>query len=110
MARIIKDTKEVREYSEDYRQGGWSTHEVVAYFCSNCGKELSSSSVKFCNHCGTGITGIRDKITERQRKRNKPYQNAYDNLSSIRSTFDRDSLEYKYLTETLKEIIKEISF
>lgn len=108
MTKIIKDTKQVTKYSEDHRQGGWSTHEEVAYFCGKCNCEIDSS-VKFCSHCGTELKGIRDKIEERRKKQIKPYETAHDNLAKIRNTFDRESLEYKYLTEILKEINKEIN-
>lgn len=47
MAVIIKDTKQVTEYSEDYRCGGYSTRTVTAYYCGSCKKELESASVRF---------------------------------------------------------------
>lgn len=110
MAKIIKDTKQVVEYSEDYRCGGYSTREVEVYYCGHCGRELSSSTVKFCGHCGNALSGIQDKIAERRNAKVKPYEKAYDSILSLRNTFDKESLEYKYLTDTLKEIDKKITY
>ena len=108
MAKIIKDTKQVTEYSEDYRSGGYSTRTVEAYYCGNCKREIGSSSVKFCSHCGTVLKGVQDKIRERRKKAVKPYQAAYDNILDFRNTFDKESLEYEYLSDTLKEINEDI--
>ncbi len=37
----------------------------------------------------------------------KPYEIAYDKILNFRNTLDKESLEYKYLTETLEEIHKD---
>lgn len=108
MAKIIKDTKQVTEYYEDYRSGGYSTKTVEAYYCGNCERELYSSTVKFCSHCGTALKGIQDKIAERRKEKMKPYETAYDKILEFRGTLDKDSLEYKYLTDTLKKINEDI--
>lgn len=104
MAKIIRDTKQITEYYEDYRCGGYSTRTVEAYYCGKCKRELVSSSVKFCSHCGSALRGIQDEIEKRRKKKVKPYEIAYENILNFRNTFDKESLEYNYLTETLKEI------
>ena len=104
MAVIIKDTKQVTEYSEDYRCGGYSTRTVTAYYCGSCKKELESASVRFCSHCGCVLKGIQDNIEERKREKIKPYETAYDHIFYFRNNFSKDSLEYKYLSETLEKI------
>lgn len=104
MAKIIRDTKQVTTYSEDYRCGGYSTRTVEAYYCGKCKRELTSSSVKFCSHCGSALRGIQDEIEKRRKKKVKPYEIAYENILNFRNTFGKESLEYQYLTETLKEI------
>ena len=109
MVKIIKDYKTVTSYSEDYRSGGWSSHQVVAYFCGNCGKEVTSIS-KFCSHCGTELKGISDEIEKRAKKKRKPYKKAIDNLTRVRSEFKSDSLEYKYLSEAIKKAIRDESY
>ena len=110
MAKIIKDMKQISEYSEDYRSGGWSTREVEAYYCGKCGKELTSSYVKFCSYCGTALRGIQDNIYERKKKKLQPYHKAYANIDGLRKTFDKDSLEYEYLTKTLQQIDNDTKF
>lgn len=110
MAKIIKDTKQVTEYYEDYRCGGYSTRTVEAYYCGNCKKEVGSSSVKFCSHCGNALKGVQDEIEKRRKKKVKPYETAYDNILNFRNTFDEESLEYKYLTDTLKRINEKIIY
>lgn len=108
MAKIIKDTKQIIEYYEDYRCGGYSTRTVEAYYCGECKKELDSSSAKFCSHCGAVLKGVQDKIEARRKKMVKPYEVAYNKIFDFRSTFNKESLEYEYLTDTLKEINKDI--
>ena len=107
MAKIIKDTKQVTEYYEDYRSGGYSTRTVEAYYCGNCKREIDSSAVKFCSHCGSALKGVQDEIEKRRKKKMKPYEIAYDKILNFRNTLDKESLEYKYLTETLEEIHKD---
>lgn len=109
MAKIIKDYKTVTSYSEDYRSGGWSSHQVVAYFCGSCEKEVTSTS-KFCSHCGAELKGLDDEIEKRVRKKKRPYKKAIDNLTKIRNEFKSDSLEYKYLSEAIKKAIRDESY
>lgn len=110
MAKIIKDTKQVTEYSEDYRCGGYSTRTVEAYYCGNCKSEIGSSSVKFCSCCGSALKGVQDEIEKRRKKKVKPYERAYDNILNFRNSFDKESLEYKYLTNTLEKINEKIFY
>lgn len=110
MAEIIKDTKKVTEYSEDYRSGGYSTRTVEAYYCGNCKREIVSSSVKFCNHCGSPLKGVRDEIEKRKRQQVRPYETAYNNILKFRSTFDKESLEYYYLTVALDRLHERITY
>lgn len=109
MAKIIKDTKQVTEYYEDYRCAGYSTRTVEAYYCGNCKKEVGSSS-KFCSHCGSALKGVQDEIEKRRKKKVKPYETAYDNILNCRNTFDKESLEYKYLNNILEEINEKIIY
>ena len=107
MAKIIKDTKSVRNYDEDPRCGGqYSVKTVHIYSCGNCKKELTSFPVHFCPHCGETLKGVQDEVKKRQRKVARPYKKAYDTIYDFRETLKKDSLEYKYITETLKEIRK----
>lgn len=108
MAKIIKDTKQVKEYSEDYRSGGWTTHSVDAYYCGKCKKELSDKSLKFCPHCGESLKGIQDEIKKRQKKAASPYKKAYDTVWDFREALKEDSLEYKYVSQLLKEIYDDM--
>ena len=45
MAKIIRDTKEVTDYYEDYRIAGYSTHIAEAYYCGNCKKEIKEEDL-----------------------------------------------------------------
>jgi len=109
MAKIIKDTKQVRNYDEDPRCGGqYSIKTVYIYSCGKCKKELTSFPSYFCPHCGEPLKGIQDEVEKRHKKAIKPYKKAYDVIYNFRETLKEDSLEYEYLTETLKEIYKNM--
>lgn len=60
-AKIIIYTEWRREYSEDYRSGGWSTNSYTTYKCSHCNQSVGDTSQKFCGHCGYRFTGKRDE-------------------------------------------------
>jgi predicted amidophosphoribosyltransferase len=107
MAKIIKDTKQITEYSGDYRSGGRVTYTVEAYYCGNCKKELSASNVKFCNHCGSPLRGVQNEIEKRRKKIAKPYEDAYNKIMTFRNTFDKESLEYRFLSNALIDLNKE---
>lgn len=109
MAKIIRDTKEVTDYYEDYRIAGYSTHIAEAYYCGNCKKEIKEDD-RFCKYCGTALKGIQDKIRERQKKAAKPYEEAYAKIRDFRNTLDKESLEYEYLTDLLEDIHEDINY
>lgn len=109
MAKIIKDTKQVRDYSEDPRCGGlYSIHTVTVCRCSNCMTELETFPVKFCPHCGESLKGVQDEIKKRQNKAAKPYEKAYNIIYDFRKTLTEGSLEYMYVSELIKEIYDDI--
>ena len=108
MAKIIKDTKRVSSYSEDYRSGGWSTRTEEAYYCGACQKELDKKSLNFCPHCGEPLNGVQDEVKKRQKKAASPYKKAYDTVWDFRETLKEDSLVYKYVSQLLKEIYDDM--
>lgn len=108
MAKVIKDTKQISEYSEDYRCGGWTTRTVEAFYCSNCNNELSTVG-KFCPHCGEALKGIRNKIEERRRKAVRPYEKAYDQLLELRKNLEKDSIAWNYITKAITDLGTKIN-
>jgi hypothetical protein len=108
MAKVIKDTKQISAYSEDYRCGGWTTRTVEAFYCSNCNKELLTVG-KFCPHCGEPLKGMRNKIEERRRKAARPYEEAYGQLLEFRNTLEKDSIAWTYITKAMTNLTMKIS-
>ena len=108
IAKIIRDTIDVSNYYEDHRQGGWTTHKEESYSCGNCKRGVSRSS-KFCSHCGFQLKGIEDRIEKRRKVKAAPYKKAYDNLRSLRDTFDKNSIEYGLIDKSVKELWEHIS-
>ena len=108
MAKIIKDTKRVSSYSEDYRSGGWSTRTEEAYYCGSCRKELDKKPLNFCPHCGEPLNGVQEEVKKRQNRAAKPYEKAYNIIYDFRKTLTEGSLEYMYVSELIKEIYEDI--
>lgn len=104
MGKIIKKVKHVKEYYEDPRCSGWISREVDAYYCNVCGKEIDSEHANFCPHCGEPLEGLIDEKEAQRKKAIKPFMKAYKKIQAFRDTLERNSLEYKYLTETLAEL------
>lgn len=109
MAKIIKDTKQVQDYDEDPRCGGqYSIKTVYIYSCGKCKKELTSFPSYFCPHCGEPLKGVQDEVKKRQKKSSRPYKKAYDVVWDFRETLKEGSLEYKYVSQLLKEIYDDM--
>lgn len=107
MAKIIKDTRQVQVYSEDYRSGGWSYRTEEYYYCGNCEKELKTQG-NFCPHCGEPLKGMRNKVEERRSQARRPYEKARNQLIDLRETLEKDSIAWKYMTRAIDDLWDKI--